>query len=391
MNKINIGRFLIGLVLVSFFSVKSFAQDKLIGILDEEIKREMKWLKEQDVPAYYLSYRVDEIWNYGLSASFGSLTDTSSSSLRILTIALRVGSQQLDNYHYDTPQLSAVELPSPEEPLAVKQVIWNATKIMYQQAVNNFSNIKTNITLRVEEEDKSPDFSNEQSNIYVEPPLRAEDNKFDKIRWITRLKEYSSAFLNDPDIFNGSSFISYQISRKYFVSSSGDKVVQNSTSANLGFSGIIKAKDGMEMPLVRTYFAFEPDGLPLHESIVKDVNVLVRNLVALKNAPVAEPYTGPALLSGRAAGVFFHEIFGHRIEGQRMKNENDGQTFKKKVNQSVLPDFFNVVCDPQLKSFENQDLNGFYVYDDQGIKGQRVSVVEKGILKNFLMSRTPIG
>ena len=366
------------------------AQDKLINILDEEIQREMKWLKTQEIPAYYLAYRVDEISTISISTSFGSLTDTSTSRNSVLTISLRVGSPQLDNSHYNSPQFSIVELPSDEEPLAVKQVLWDATKNIYQQAVTTFSNIKANLSVHAEEEDKAPDFSDDQANVYIEPSIKPEDTRFDRQGWITRLKKYSSLFLKDSDIFNGSSHISLQITRKYFVSSNGDKIAQNSMNTNLGISGIIKAKDGMEMPLIETYFAFKPEGLPSNEVVLKDVNKMVGDLTALKKAPVADPYTGPALLSGRAAGVFFHEIFGHRVEGQRMKYESDAQTFKKKVNDQVLLPSLSVYCDPGLTSFENQDLAGCYAYDDQGMKGQKVSIVENGILKNFLMSRTPI-
>jgi TldD protein len=368
----------------------SQAQDKLLTILDEEIQREMKWLKTQETPTYYLAYRVDDIFMKSVSTSFGALTDTGTSRNRILTISLRVGSPQLDNYHNGSAHYSAAELPSENEPLAIKQVLWNATKNLYQQAVSSFSNVKTSLATHVEEEDKSPDFSEELPNTYVEPPLKSEEMKFDKQGWIQRLKRYSSVFFKDSDIYSGSGHISFQVTRKYFVSSSGDKVAQNAISSNLGFSGVIKAKDGMEMPLVKTYFAFKPEGLPSDEVILKDVDELVNDLIALKKAPVAEPYTGPALLSGRAAGVFFHEIFGHRIEGQRMKNETDAQTFKKKVNEQVLLPSLNVYCNPELKSYDNQDLAGYYEYDDQGEKGQKVSIVEKGDLKNFLMSRTPI-
>jgi len=117
---------------------------------------------------------------------------------------------------------------------------------------------------------------------------------------------------------------------------------------------------------------------------------MVETLLALVKAPVADPYTGPAILSGRSGAVFFHEIFGHRIEGQRQKNEDEAQTFKKKVNQSVLPEFLSVYSDPTVKTLAGTDLVGYYPYDDEGVKARRVTVVDKGILRNFLMSRTPI-
>jgi len=389
----------IGAILCFVFTAElSYSQDKLINILDEEIQREIKTLKLQEIPAYYLSYRVEENIGYSATSSFGSLTYSRDNRNSRLTVTIRVGTPQLDNFHpvrggYSSMSgfySTSAELPSSDEPLAVKQVLWNATNEAYQQAVSNFAKVKANVAVKVQEEDKSPDFTLEEAKNYFEPPIKPEDIKFDISTWENRIKKYSAVFLKDSAIFNGSGNCSYQICRKYFVSSDGDKIAQNSTNARAGFSGVIKAKDGMEMPLYESYFAFKPSDLPSDEMMTKDIIDLVNNLIALKTAPVAEPYSGPALLTGRAAGVFFHEIFGHRIEGQRMKNEDDAQTFKKKVSEQVLPSALSVYCDPQIKTYENMELNGSYIYDDQGSKGQRVDVVKDGILKDFLMSRTPI-
>ena len=117
---------------------------------------------------------------------------------------------------------------------------------------------------------------------------------------------------------------------------------------------------------------------------------MTKDLLALRNAPLIEPYSGPAILTGRASAVFFHEIFGHRIEGHRQKDEREGQTFAKKVGETILPEFISVYDDPTIKRLVNNDLDGYYLYDDEGVKAQRVTIVEKGILKNFLMSRSPI-
>jgi predicted Zn-dependent protease len=152
----------------------------------------------------------------------------------------------------------------------------------------------------------------------------------------------------------------------------------------------VKADDGMELPLHQTYMSFNATGLPDDTAVLKDVDSMIQTLLALRRAPLAEPYTGPAILSGRASAVFFHEIFGHRIEGQRQKNEDEAQTFTKKVNQPVLPDFLSVYSDPALRQIHGTELLGYYPYDDEGVKARRVNVVDSGILKNFLMSRAPI-
>jgi len=117
---------------------------------------------------------------------------------------------------------------------------------------------------------------------------------------------------------------------------------------------------------------------------------MASDLKALRDAPVAEPFDGPALLSGRASAVFFHEVLGHRLEGHRQRGEEEGQTFTKKVNEQVLPKFLTVVDDPTMRELNGTKLAGYYAYDDEGVPAQRVDVIDDGILKNFLMSRIPI-
>jgi TldD protein len=117
---------------------------------------------------------------------------------------------------------------------------------------------------------------------------------------------------------------------------------------------------------------------------------MAADVAGLLRAPEAEPFAGPAIFSGRAAGVFFHEIFGHRIEGHRQKDEAEGQTFTKSVGTQVLPVFLSVVFDPTRRKAGGIDLNGWYDFDDEGVRARPVTSVDKGVLKTFLMSRSPI-
>ena len=136
--------------------------------------------------------------------------------------------------------------------------------------------------------------------------------------------------------------------------------------------------------------AVDAKRLPSEADMKTAAEKLAKEVESLLNAPVAEPYVGPAIFSGRASGVFFHEIFGHRIEGHRQKNEAEGQTFTKSVGEQVLPKFISVSFDPTVKQIGGVDLNGWYSYDDEGVAAQTVTAVDKGVLKSFLMSRTPI-
>jgi len=184
--------------------------------------------------------------------------------------------------------------------------------------------------------------------------------------------------------------LSYNLTRKYYVSTDGSEIAENRPYIMLSINAETIADDGMQLPLHQNYFAFKISDLPSDATIIKDIKAMSDKLSQLKKAPLVQPYTGPAILSGSASGVFFHEIFGHRIEAQRMKSDQDGQTFKAMVGQSVLPSSLNVFDDPTLKEYRGVKLNGHYIFDEQGVRGERVDVVRDGVLRNFLMTRTPI-
>jgi predicted Zn-dependent protease len=115
-----------------------------------------------------------------------------------------------------------------------------------------------------------------------------------------------------------------------------------------------------------------------------------KELEGLVAAPINDPTVGPALLTGRAAAVFFHEVFGHRAEGHRQKDVTEGQTFSKKVGEQILPSFLSIVDDTTMKKLGTEDLLGYYQFDDEGVAAQRVTLVDHGVLKGFEMSRSPL-
>ncbi|HEX2933793.1 MAG TPA: metallopeptidase TldD-related protein [Bacteroidales bacterium] len=395
--KTNIPTALAFLTCLLLSSWQVFAQDKLLSILEEEVNREFSILKNQEVPAYYIAYSVEESYGYSVSALFGSLTYSDDYKSKVLTITIRVGTPQLDNFHplrdksdNSGRYSSIIELPEENDPLAIKTIIWKATSNAYEEAVAQLSKVKSNVSVKIDEEDKSADFLMGKPNRFEEPEIKPGTIKFNVAEWENRVKKYSAEFLKDSAIFLGASSASYSVQRKCFVSSNGDRIAQNRTVSQSFIQGVIKASDGMEMPLYKSFLAYKPEGLSSDKEMQMACEKIVKNLIVMKNAPVAEPYSGPAMLSAEASGVFFHEIFGHRVEGQRLKNENDAQTFKKKIGEMVLPATLSVYCDPQQKSYEGIDLNGYYQYDDQGSKGERVNIVENGILKNFLMTLSPI-
>jgi predicted Zn-dependent protease len=177
---------------------------------------------------------------------------------------------------------------------------------------------------------------------------------------------------------------------KSLVNTEGTRLQHGRSFARITMTAQAKASDGMDLFTSESIDAEDPSGLPPDAVVSAAITRVAKDLTGLLDAPVVEPFVGPAILSGRAAAVFFHEIFGHRIEGHRQKDESDGQTFTRSVNQQVLPEFLSVISDPTRKRVGNVDLNGSYLFDDEGVKARPVTVVDSGILKTFLLSRSPI-
>ncbi len=383
-------------ITLSVFILQSSAQEKLLEILETEVQRELEELKDQEIPPYFISYRVEQTQSFSVHATFGTLAGTNKTEGRLLTTMVRVGSKELDNFHQlrETSRSNinqrATILPIEDSPEAIAQVLWNKTNSEYLEAVSKLTKVKGNIAVKVEEEDKSIDFSTENPVKYYEEPIDISSLGFDKEQLIEKVKKYSAVFFKNKDIYQTNSSIYINNMRKYYVSSEGTVIAENLPTVQMYISANLKADDGMELPLYKSYFGFKMEDLPSDEQVLKDANEIAEKLALMKDAPIVEPYTGPALLSGSASGVFFHEIFGHRIEGARQKKSTDAQTFKKKVGDEVLPKDLSVIFDPSVKEYKGFLLNGYYKYDDEGIKGQKVTVIENGILKDFLMCRTPL-
>jgi TldD protein len=373
--------------------------DRLLDLATDELKKEMAALKKQDVAPYFIGYTITDGCYTGVGASFGALTGQYESKRRLLSVTVRVGDYEMDNTRplrggrsesWQSDR-SRTEISTDDSEDAIRNALWRQTDLEYRKAVERYAKVKADASLRVEAEDKSPDFSREETAVeYVEPISTASRAAVDSAAWGRRVKQYSARFLENPHVYDAEAALVYTFSRKHLITTEGTRLVQNKAYALLSVSASVRAADGMELPLYLRYFAALPENLPADEAVEKDIDAMLRKLEALRTAPVVDPYTGPAILSGRAAAVFLHEVFGHRIEGHRQKSENEGQTFKKMIGKAVLPASLSVCFDPTRSEYYGKELMGAYRYDDEGIRGRPVQVIDKGILRSFLMSRSPI-
>jgi predicted Zn-dependent protease len=364
----------------------------LLDILTEELNRNFTELKKKlDSAPYFISYSVVEQRNQFASGTLGVLQSEDTNHNRIFDVSVRVGSPKLDNYHStrgERPQFTGpVFLPVEDVAAPIRRALWQETDRSLRLASQRLINLKTSTAVKVDAEDKSDDFSTEEPSAFIgKPPV----SKPGKIDWAARVRKWSGEFKKYPAALTSSVSVNVTSETKYFVSTEGTRLRHGRDFARITISARAKASDGMDLATAESFEAESAAKLPPNSEVIEAVDRVGRDLTALLDAPVVEPFAGPAILSGRAAGVFFHEIFGHRIEGHRQKDETDGQTFTKSVNSQILPEFLSVVFDPTRTTAAGTDLNGSYLYDDEGVKARPVTVVEKGILKTFLMSRSPI-
>jgi TldD protein len=380
------------LTLILALPLAAASAPSLLDILNDELQRNFSVLKEKgDPPPYYMDYTVTDEESQSLAASLGAIDSRDKEHLRFLDITVRVGTPQVDNYHLINGQKGRFThgevIPLDDVPDAIRRRVWLETDHTYKLAARHLIEIKSNQEVKVKDADSSADFSSEPPSVYQEPPppISVIDDQ-----WAERARKWSAEVADFPDVLYSNVSLSTERLSKYMVSTEGTHILHGRNFVSLSIVARGKATDGMDLVAMEDYQAADLAHLPKPADIEAAAKRVGQNLKDLAQAPAVEPFVGPAILSGRAAAVFFHEIFGHRIEGHRQKSEAEGQTFTKSVGTSVLPSFLSVVFDPTKRTLDGVDLNGYYTYDDEGVKARPVTVVENGILKTFLMSRSPI-
>ena len=369
------------------------AVNPVLTIMAAENKRWMKTLsKNSEEPAYYLAYQLHDHRAIVLEAEGGALVSDTDETQRYIDVDVRVGNYQLDNRHplakKDPLQGSLVRLgraPLTDDPLAIRTHLWLETDRRYREAATQYRWVKTDRSVSSQRK-TAPDFVAAQPHFFVEPIATL---TVDKNNWKRRIRDCSRKTQRGKAT-RASCRVEFRIQTTYFVNSEGTRLQQSWTSAQIAIAAGVKTPDGMPLNLIEQRFAQTPSELPNDTQISAISTSLADSITTLHDAPVVDPYVGPAILEGRAAAVFFHEVFGHRVEGHRQKGDSSGQTFSAKVGKQIMPDWLSVYDDPTIQTVNNATLHGFYRFDDEGVRAQRASLVDKGVLRGFVLGRNPI-
>src|SRR5437588_1219037 len=365
----------------------------LLAALKAELDRSMKTYGTQDPPAYYIGYTVTYTQKVDVQGSNGALLNISEGRNRWLEVSVRTGSYALDNTHkvgerQMQSDTAVVAVPLDDDPEVLRRGAWLETDKQYRADEEALIKIKTGKEVKVETaEGKAPDFSKEQPHVSIGPEVSIH---VDRTPWEAKVRAYTKAFRESAAIINSIVTFSAQAQNVLQVTSEGEQLQYGLIRYRLELFIQGKAPDGMDIERYSNFDWVDPKDAPDDKAVYASEATLRKEMEGLVKAPLIDPTVGPALLTGRAAAVFFHEVFGHRAEGHRQKDVSEGQTFAKKVGEQILPSFLSIVDDTTMKKLGGEDLLGYYQFDDEGVPAQRVTLVDHGVLKDFEMSRSPL-
>jgi predicted Zn-dependent protease len=372
----------------------------VLAAMQAELSRSMArlHLKGYEAP-YFVAYAVRDYQSRSVGGRFGATIDDSGSHSRQAWAEVRVGDYQFDNtssdreLQFDLGDADSwdppTDAPLDDDPQALRGTLWLLTDSKYKKALGAYAKKRGKRATTISEDESLPSFSREPAAHHLDATTPF---VWDEASLKVRATRASLLFKDYPDLFEGSVKISGDRVTRWFVNSEGTAVQTERTIYAVHLSAATRAKDGMLLEHEKDFYGRGLDELPDDKRLADTIALLATELRALRDAPMIDPYTGPAILMEEAAGVFFHETVGHRLEGERQNDEKEGRTFKGQVGRRVLPSFLSVIDDPTVRTAGDQrvSLNGWYSYDDEGVAGRKVTLIENGILKDYLKSRTPI-
>jgi predicted Zn-dependent protease len=377
---------------VSAVQAKGRSDYIVIQAMEDELMRSQEKLKLEGYETpYFISYQIKDNEYYSIKGKYGAIASSENGRIRRLFVDVRVGNYDFDNSIRGrsgggAPFHDASDVPVDNDPDAIRAALWQATDLAYKGALTQYFNKKAN-NVREIKDTNSKSFTREKSHNYYGPELNL---TFNPGEWKDKIREISSVYKNYKELTNADIVITAQKETVYFINTEGTSYIRDEVLYSIDAHVTTRAEDGKVISNYRNLYYVSPKQIPSVKEIKAIVNEMVEETLVMRSAEVLSPVSVPALLEPEAAGVVFHEAIGHRLEGERQIDDNEGQTFKEKVGEEIIPTFLSIIDDPSMKNFNGTHLMGYYPFDDQGVPGERVVLVDKGILRNFLLSRTPV-
>lgn len=402
-----LGSVLVALAAVCVFALPAVAQDDndhTLQAMQDEMNRSIARLQlDSQQKPYYIQYRICDIDVRAVTASFGTLFSSTHQRNRVMLVDVRVGDNKLDSSDFVSQNgfqgssSNAGEVGIDRDYNSLRQDLWQATDFAYKEALEDFAN-KQAFLNSLSRPPEIPDFSMEPALVDVEPLVPSD---WTSRNWEDEAREASKVLRGFPDLY--STRVHYYIvyTTYYFLNSEGTKLRTSHSDAGIEASLDTQATDGMPLHNFYADYAATPSGLPHPADVSKSLIQDAQQLEALRTAPNLDDYEGPVLFDAPAAASLLAQALEPSLSGARpplssvpaydqmIQQEGGASDWTGRINQRVLPLDVSLIDDPGGKDFQGQPLLGGYAIDEEGVRAERVSVVENGILKNLLMSRRP--
>jgi predicted Zn-dependent protease len=366
------------------------SEDPILRDMQAEMARSKEQLKLENVSApYFIDYRVMDVDSWEADAALGGIRAESRSHVRFLLVQVRIGDYKQDSSigHGE----GAIELaPLDGDERSFRFQLWSATDKAYKQAAEALTDKQARLK-QLTIDHPVDDFARAEPVHSVQPLVEL---KFEREPWLRTLASASALYTTDPKVESLDSTLKFVAINRYYVNSEGSVVRSGEELYHLGIHAGSQAEDGMRMERNFNVSAGTLKDLPTAEQLQDHARTLLASLKELREAPLAdEEYHGPVLFSGRAASTVFENLIGDNLLGHKPELGQNARVrgqFASSYKTRVLPDFFAVSDDPSLTEWEGKTLIGHYEVDDEGVQAQRVPLIEKGVLVNYLVGREPI-
>ena len=363
--------------------------------MKKELARSKARLKAPGHPKpYFISYLLRDSETVIMTACYGAICQDRREHRRNCFTDVRVGT-----YGYDNSLMGGLNLP-PEEsesrdlidmPIednedALRFGLWRLTDACYREAVRDYHIRKSRDVSFLDQNKRMASFLQQKPGRNLTGPLAA---KLDLNGMRSYLRKASAWFKEYPEIKNSSVEFTAALRTKIFLSSEGVERVWHQPVISLSsYMWLHNRKSDLDVCVAINTASL--DELPSLAAYRKIIRARVAELYATEGGQTITSYSGPVLLAPRPAGLFLHEVVGHRLEGSRLLSDDEGKTFKDKVGVKIMHEGLTILDDPGIRQFAGQSLIGHYPFDDEGVAAGRAVLVEDGVLKGFLTTRSPI-
>lgn len=385
--------------LIAFLIFPSLAEPQgkrsdtvVLEAMQGELNRSLDKLRLEGYEApYFVSYQVKDNTYYRIKGKYGAVLLSEDDRQRRLFVDVRVGGYQFDNSMMGKsggkfPFYDASYVPVDDDVSAIRTTLWQVTDFVYKEALAQYLNKRATYVQKVKEE-ISPSFSKEDTYTHYGPEVSL---VFDAKKWEDKIREISAVYKDYKELIDANVAIMAQKETVYFVNSEGTRYITDEILYSVDAEVQTRAEDGTVLKNYRNLYYRSQEDIPGPEKLKSLIREMVEETLKMRVAETLPPIDVPAILEPEATGIVFHEAVGHRLEGERQIDDTDGQTFKGRLGEKIIPSFLSIIDDSTMKNFDGTDLLGYYPFDDQGVPGSRVLLVEDGVLRNFLLSRTPV-